>query len=212
MNRNQDMTPRSYRKLFWCLVITGFAFDIATKYGMFRALWHTSGEGRVEVVPGAFRFIAQFTDAEPAAGDWRAPLQRFNAPRLPRVNHGALFGVGNDYQIYANGVFMTVSLVAAIAIVWWSSRPAAKTDRTLSIALGMILAGTLGNLFDRVVFHGVRDFLYFYWFEWPVFNVADCLLVCGAGLLLLQAFCTQEGKKEERLTVNTAMPEMAGTK
>jgi lipoprotein signal peptidase len=208
------MTPRSYRKLFWCLVITGFAFDIATKYGMFRALWHPSGEGRVEVIPGAFRFIAQFTDVEPAAGDWRAPLQLFNAPRLPRVNQGALFGVGNDYQIYANGFFMTVSLAAAAAIVYWSSRPTTKADRTLSIALGMILGGTLGNLFDRIVFHGVRDFLYFYWFEWPVFNVADSLLVGGAGLLLLQAFCTpHEAKKDEPvIKTNTAVPEMAGTK
>jgi lipoprotein signal peptidase len=59
----------------------------------------------------------------------------------------------------------------------------------------LILAGTLGNLFDRVVFGGVRDFLYFYWFEWPVFNVADCFLVCGAGLLLLQAFATAPADK-----------------
>src|SRR5439155_24074500 len=132
----------------------------------------------------------------PAHGDWRAPLQRFNAPLLPLVNQGALFGVGNDYQIYANGFFMVVSFAAAVAIVWWSSRPATKADRTLSIALGMILGGTLGNLFDRIVFHGVRDFLYFYWFEWPVFNVADCLLVCGAGLLLLQAFCSPHEEKK----------------
>jgi len=34
----------------------------------------------------------------------------------------------------------------------------------------------------------VRDFLYFHWFEFPVFNVADCCLVCGAFLLLAQAF------------------------
>jgi lipoprotein signal peptidase len=47
----------------------------------------------------------------------------------------------------------------------------------------------MGNLFDRVVFGGVRDFLHYdHWFEWPVFNVADCFLVTGAGLLLLQAF------------------------
>ncbi len=56
------------------------------------------------------------------------------------------------------------------------------------MALGLILSGTLGNLFDRVVFNGGRDFLYFYWIEWPVFNVADCCLVCGAFLLLAQAF------------------------
>src|SRR5438093_532370 len=57
---------------------------------------------------------------------------------------------------------------------------------TLAI-FGLLLGGTLGNLFERIVFHGVRDFLYFYKFEYPVFNFADCCLVAGAGLLLLQA-------------------------
>ncbi len=62
----------------------------------------------------------------------------------------------------------------------------------MCIALGLILAGTLGNLYDRVVFGGVRNFLYwFYLVDWPVFNFADCCLVCGAGLLLLQAFLTE---------------------
>jgi lipoprotein signal peptidase len=55
------------------------------------------------------------------------------------------------------------------------------------VALGLILGGTVGNLFDRLVFGGVRDFLYFYKIDWPVFNVADCCLVVGAGILLVQA-------------------------
>ena len=65
-------------------------------------------------------------------------------------------------------------------------------------ALGLILAGTLGNLYDRVVFNGVRDFLHWnYLFDWPVFNVADCCLVCGACLLLLQAFGRQPATKAQ---------------
>ena len=61
----------------------------------------------------------------------------------------------------------------------------------LCSALGLILGGTLGNLYDRLVFNGVRDFLHWdYLFDWPVFNVADCCLVCGASLLLLQAFAS----------------------
>ena len=49
------------------------------------------------------------------------------------------------------------------------------------------------ELFAVAVFGigGVRDFLYFYKIEWPVFNVADCCLVCGAFLLLAQAFLAQ---------------------
>ena len=54
---------------------------------------------------------------------------------------------------------------------------------------GPDFAGTLGNFYDRVVFNGVRDFLHWnYRFDWPVFNIADCCLVCGAALLLVQAF------------------------
>ena len=47
------------------------------------------------------------------------------------------------------------------------------------------------------MFGGVRDFLYFYLIDWPVFNVADCGLVCGAGLLMWQAFTTKPEKKDE---------------
>jgi signal peptidase II len=213
------MPSPSYRKLFWSLVVVGFTLDLGSKYGMFRTLWSISTpmtenlrQGSIEVVPGAFRFIAQYhMKAQPADGDWRAPLQRLNSPDLPRVNQGALFGMGDDYQRYGNGFFMVVSLLAGIAITIWSRTAKAGADRTLCIALGMILGGTLGNLFDRIVFHGVRDFLYFYWFEWPVFNIADCLLVCGAGLLLLQAFFTSPDKKKEPAT-QIATPELAATK
>ena len=55
----------------------------------------------------------------------------------------------------------------------------------------------IGNPLDttvavhRLIFGGVRDFLYWHYkneFSWPVFNIADCCLVCGAFLLLAQAF------------------------
>jgi lipoprotein signal peptidase len=189
------MTHRTYRGLLWTLAVLGLLLDQGTKYGMFRWLYTPGLEGRREVVPGAFRLIAQFTGEPPAADGFRAPLQAWNGPVLPRVNHGALFGLGNEYQIYANGFFACVSLAAAAAIILWSSRRTAARDAWLCAALGLILAGTLGNLFDRVVFGGVRDFFYFYWIEWPVFNVADCFLVCGAGLLLLQAFLAPAEKK-----------------
>jgi lipoprotein signal peptidase len=189
------MTQHCFRGLLWSLALLGFLADQGTKYGMFRWLYSSSLEGKYEVVPDAFRFIVQFTDKPVAAEGWRAPLQAYNGPFLPRVNDGALFGLGQRYHVHANGFFAAVSITAAFAIAAWSFRRATASDRWLCIALGLILAGTLGNLFDRTVFGGVRDFLYFYWFEWPVFNVADCFLVCGAGLLLLQAFATPAKEK-----------------
>ena len=106
---------------------------------------------------------------------------------MPRVNHGALFGLGQGHKGLANGFFAAVSVAAAVAIIIWGTRRHTSRERGLMAALGLILGGTVGNLYDRLVFGGVRDFLYFYKVEWPVFNVADCCLVVGAALLLVQA-------------------------
>jgi signal peptidase II len=67
-----------------------------------------------------------------------------------------------------------------------------RHSRLLHVALAMVLAGALGNLWDRLHWHKVRDFFLFYlgepqaaYFEWPNFNVADSMIVVGVGLILL---------------------------
>src|SRR5262249_57081157 len=132
--------------------------------------------------PGAFQLLAQFTGQTEPGDSSLAALRTWSGDMLPKVNHGVLFGLGGEYRSLANGLFAVVSLLAASAIMYWSTRPGTARDRWLCTALGLILAGTLGNFYDRVVFNGVRDFLHFYWIEWPVFHVADGCLVAGAGL------------------------------
>jgi signal peptidase II len=177
------MAQKSFRTWLLILAVLGASLDQITKYGVFHWLQQDShfdaktSAGSVDVVPNAFKLYAQFsTDGADGA------LQ-------PQVNQGALFGLGNKHEGSANFVFALVSVVAAVAIVTWSYRRTSPGDWLLSTALGLILGGTVGNLYDRIVFHGVRDFLYWYYgVNWPVFNVADCCLVCGAFLLLAQAF------------------------
>jgi signal peptidase II len=186
------MPQRSFRGLVWILVLVGVSLDQASKYGVFAWLYHDGHGGRYTVVPGVFELLAEFTDGEPAPGSPLRGLQTLSGPKLPRVNPGALFGLRlwfqDDSVWVANTIFAVVSVLAALAITYWSLRPSTARDGFLCAALGLILAGTLGNLYDRLIFHGVRDFLHFYWFEFPVFNVADSCLVCGAFLLLVQAF------------------------
>lgn len=168
------MSERSYRGLFWTLALLGASLDQATKYGVFGHLYNEGFGDHHAVIPGAFELVAHYMpkDGQP----------------VPQVNHGALFGLAGE-RGGANAVFALVSVLAAGAIVYWTLRRSTVHDGSLCAALGLILAGTLGNLYDRLVFGGVRDFLHWYkWFEWPVFNVADCCLVCGACLLLAQAF------------------------
>ena len=56
-------------------------------------------------------------------------------------------------------------------------------------ALGLILAGTVGNLYDRVTLGKVIDFLLFHYqgHAFPAFNVADSAITVGAGLLILDS-------------------------
>jgi lipoprotein signal peptidase len=189
------MAEKSYRWLLWTLVLTGVLLDQSSKYVVFRSLYHEGEGGQYEVVPGAFKLLAQFTGRRDSAESFLTPLRTASGATLPHVNHGALFGIklglGENDAWFANMVFAVVSLAAAVAITCWSARRATARDGILCAALGLILAGTLGNLYDRLIFTGVRDFLYFYLIEWPVFNVADCCLVCGAFLLLTQAFVTR---------------------
>ena len=179
------MTDRSYRKLFWGLATAGLVCDQVSKYGVFRWLYNDGHGDDLQVVPGVFDVLARFT-REPGT----SPLRTWGGAMMPEVNHGALFGILSQHVGLANALFAAISLAAAVAITWWSSRPSARRELGLSAALGLILAGTLGNLFDRLVFGGVRDFMHLHYqsFDWPVFNFADCCLVLGAFLLLGQAF------------------------
>lgn len=183
------MAERTYRWLLITLAVVGLTADQASKYGVFRWLYNDGQFERVngnefEVVPGWFKLIAQFEPHNPTDD---CPCQSWSAPVMPHVNRGALFGLGGSEGSSANYFFAGVSVLAAVAILIWGTRPGPARERWLSAALGLILGGTIGNLYDRLVFGGVRDFLYFYKIEWPVFNIADCCLVVGAGLLLVQA-------------------------
>jgi lipoprotein signal peptidase len=204
------MAERSYRGLFWGLALTGAALDQVSKYGVFRWLYNDGRGDQHAVVPGAFEVLAQYTGARETGTGLLAALRTLGGGDvLPKVNHGALFGLLSEHTDLANALFAGVSLLAAVAITFWGSRAAAARDRSLSVALGLILAGTLGKLYDRLVFNGVRDFLHLHYrdsFDWPVFNVADVCLVLGAALLLLQAFFGRAPAAEAPAASETAPP------
>jgi signal peptidase II len=219
---------RSYVWLFCALAVFGLVADQASKYGIFAALYSNGESRETEVVlgtfdvvsepepqatprgpyatrklklaPGVFDIVASHTREVHDPSEFAYTLRTLSGDHRPFVNRGALFGWGGGHGEGEdlNTLFGIVSLLAAVGITFWSTRSATRRDRVLCAALGLILAGTLGNLYDRVVFGGVRDFLHWYkWFDWPVFNIADCCLVCGAGLLLSHAFLTTEQEVDE---------------
>lgn len=92
-------------------------------------------------------------------------------------NSGAAFGV----MPAAAFVFSVASVVVAAGILYYVLTKPGSLYR--DIMLGLILGGTLGNGYDRLVHGTVTDFVALHF--WPVFNVADsCISVGVVGLLL----------------------------
>lgn len=197
--------PRNRFAIYGGLALAGFAADWATKQWVFR---------RLGLPPP---FLQALTPENLAR--WRGD------PALPHrwwliegrlgiessVNTGALFGIGGGYW----WLFAALSFVALAGIVAWLFLYRAAHDRWLTVALGCVSAGILGNLHDRLglwdstglapeFHHGVRDWILFVWPEvklrmfnpWPNFNVADSLLVAGAIMLMVHAFVWREPPAE----------------
>ena len=104
---------------------------------------------------------------------WRGVL-RFSYVENP----GAAWGMLANHR----WVFMLFSALAIVVIVIYLIRR--DPPLSLFLSLSLILAGGIGNMIDRTFRGSVVDFIEFYLFEFPVFNVADCLVVVGSGLLV----------------------------
>lgn len=204
-------TARPYLWLFGLLAIVGLVVDQTSKYGIFAWLYPAEGQRQsvYAIIPDAFDLETNYSNARHASDHPLAFLRTISGDRIPYVNKGALFGLGNDDGDGGyNTVFMCISVAAAGFILLWARRPLVAHDRLLCCALGLILGGTFGNLYDRIVFGGVRDFLHWHGgFEWPIFNIADCGLVCGATLLLVHSFFFHE--EEAKAPVQTEVATIA---
>lgn len=89
-------------------------------------------------------------------------------------NRGAAFGILKNQTL----LFISTSIVAIVMIFLNLNKHRQKKLSLQSVSLGLILAGALGNLIDRVFFGYVIDFLDFR--IWPIFNVADSAITIGA--------------------------------
>ena len=91
-------------------------------------------------------------------------------------NAGAAFGMLQG----ARWLFVFIALILLAVLIWQRKVLVAQT-RTAQLATALLLGGVVGNLWDRIAYGYVVDFLHFHY--WPVFNVADMAIVVGAVIL-----------------------------
>lgn len=138
--------------------------------------------------------------------DWRPPWHE-SMDVLPFglldfdlvMNHGAVFGIGQRSRtIFIVFTIVAVCVAVAIFAFWTRAR-----SRWVHVGIALIIAGGLGNLYDRFTYGAVRDFMHMlpewdlpFGLHWPngspeifpwVFNLADVLLLVGMSILILQS-------------------------
>lgn len=179
-----ETVPAGRYGVFFLLAGGGFALDLVSKNWIFDRLGMPGERPTKWLWEGLFGFQTN-------------------------LNEGALFGMAQGWVV----MFSVLSMVAVPGILYWLFVAGAARDRLFTVTMGLVTAGVLGNLYDRLglpgltwnfanALHNVGDPVYAVrdWilvmigkWPWPTFNVADSLLVCGAILLVWHAFWQEAG-------------------
>lgn len=104
------------------------------------------------------------------------------AEGLVRITHGA--NTGTAFGLLPNQtLFLIFASIIAIGFLIYFYRAYALPRPILRLAIGLQLGGAFGNLFDRVAFGAVTDFIDVGW--WPIFNIADSSICVGMATLIV---------------------------
>lgn len=153
--------------------------------------------------PTLFLLAALVIAADQASKHWivhhiPSGTERVLIPRYFALSH--VLNSGAAFSAFADSaspetvrkILIGFSIFAAVVVaglLWRTGRALALS----SVALALILGGAIGNLYDRIRFHYVIDFLevHIVHYHWPDFNIADSCIVIGACLLILEIFRPQ---------------------
>lgn len=159
-----------YRLVPFLLAVAVFILDRITKVVI---KTHLSGYDTIRVIPGFFNIVHT-------------------------ENPGVAFGLFADLSSPLRGAILigisAAVLVLIATVLLKSPRSGERQNWLLRIALGFVLGGALGNLYDRVVHGTVTDFVEVYadTHYFPAFNIADSSITVGAVLLVIDMLRNRE--------------------
>ena len=169
-------------KIFWIISVISLVLDQASKIwarGSLPTLGHGSGAGGVCVIPDDIivrRCGGQAVKVIEGYWEWRLSM-----------NPGSAFGLFGSFGADFTRVFLSIIGVGAVIGMVFMLKKARSDQRVLHWALALVAGGAVGNLVDRIYYSVVTDFVLWKYktHEWPVFNIADIVLVVGVGLMFI---------------------------
>lgn len=113
-------------------------------------------------------------------------------------NKGVSFGLFASAHDIMPYVLSAVALIMSVILGIWMRR---ATHLTTLIPLAMIISGAVANVWDRLRFGGVADFLDFHYqdMHYPAFNIADCCIVVGVLLLAFDGVILEPCRNKKKL-------------
>lgn len=112
-------------------------------------------------------------------------------------NRGVSFGFLSASDDFGRWALVILNLIIVAVLVYWL-----KTAKNLITAgaIGLVIGGAFGNIYDRVKFGAVADFFQFHWESWyfAVFNVADSFIFIGAVLLIFNSTFGSDAKTQTK--------------
>ena len=126
------------------------------------------------------------------------PLEQGGISVIPKIlefvhihNPGAAFNILSGRI----GILSIISLLFSIGVVWYMvyKKPENKLFRVSAM---LLFAGAVGNVIDRIFRGYVVDFIKTVFINFPVFNIADISITCGAALLIIYILFFDEKKEQ----------------
>jgi signal peptidase II len=161
------LKQKSYCKSFWYLLIALFVLlvDFLSKQWIVNNIQAYVIEDFINVIDGLFRIVHVH-------------------------NKGAAFSFLAEHEGWQQWLFASLAIVISIFLMYLLSKTSPRSwFKNTSYAL--IIGGAIGNLYDRLVYGYVIDFLDFYIVldgvekHYPAFNIADCAICVGVGAIII---------------------------
>lgn len=135
--------------------------------------------------------ITKFMVVDTLTGEW-PPIIKITDffDIVLTYNYGVSYSWFASEKAITRYVLIGIKLLVILYLFYWVKK---EDNKNIKLGLYLIIAGALGNMFDRIYHGGVVDFISLHYgsFQWYIFNIADIYISIGAIILVIAVFAAK---------------------